>query len=276
METKYFSVDAKVEALREMRMRAPAIVLSEFDDKLDQSWIYHDNALEGVVLSYHELKAAIDKKIISDITLIPMYEEIKHHKSAIELVRQMARTWAAEKHEKRSAKRKNTITLDTLKLLHSALTPEEKAKGNPYRKDNPLHRLYFHEIAQPDKIAARMKKLVEWLDEEETQHMHPVERAARAHFKVMSIFPWPKNSGKVARILMNLMLLRDGYPPVVIHSIERQRYYECLRNEAGGIVPLVLESLENGVDAAMRFFTELEQAQRQHQQASRREHRRSA
>jgi Fic family protein len=261
MEPKFFTLDGKVELLREQRTRASGAVVAEFDDKLDQSWIYHDNALEGVVLSYHELKAAIDKKIISDVTLIPMYEEIKNHKAAIELVRQLARSWAAERHDKKT-RRKNQITIDTLKQLHSVLTPEEKAKGNPYRKDNPLHRLYFHEIAQPDKIALKMRKLVEWLDEEETQHMHPVERAARAHYRVMAIFPWPKNSGKVARLLMNLMLLRDGFPPVVIHSIERQRYYDVLRSEAAGLVPLVLESLENGVETANRFFAELEEARR--------------
>src|SRR5262245_63482073 len=121
METKFFSLDAKVEALRELRMRANPTIVSEFDEKLDQSWIYHDNALEGVVLSYHELKAAIDKKIISDVSLIPMYEEIKNHKAAIELVRQTARQWAAEAHaaKKTGKVRKNQITLDTLKLLHS-------------------------------------------------------------------------------------------------------------------------------------------------------------
>jgi Fic family protein len=257
METKFFGLDSKVDALRELRIRANPQVVAEFDEKLDQSWIYHDNALEGVVLSYHELKAAIDKKIISDVTLIPMYEEIKNHKASIEMVRQMARTWAGERHHNKK-KRKNEITIDTLKLLHSALTPDEKAKGNPYRKDNPLHRLYFHEIAQPDKISMRMKKLVEWLDEEETQHLHPVERAARAHYRLMAIFPWPKNSGKVARLLMNLMLLRDGFPPIVIHSIERQRYYDVLRAESAGLVPLVLESLENGVETSTRFFQELE------------------
>lgn len=266
METKFFGLDGKVDALRELRMRANPQVVAEFDEKLDQSWIYHDNALEGVVLSYHELKAAIDKKIISDVTLIPMYEEIKNHKAAIETVRQMARTWAVERHNNKK-KRKNEITIDTLKLLHSLLTPEEKAKGNPYRKDNPLHRLYFHEIAQPDKINQRMKKLVEWLDEEETQHLHPVERAARAHYRLMAIFPWPKNSGKVARLLMNLMLVRDGFPPIVIHSIERQRYYDVLRAESAGLVPLVLESLENGVETSTRFFQELEEAKREKRSA---------
>jgi Fic family protein len=277
METKFFTLDQKVEFLREQRIRANAQVVAQFDEKFDQSWIYHDNALEGVVLSYHELKAAIDKKIISDVTLIPMYEEIKNHKSSIELVRQMARQWAVERHDKKGKGRvKNQITLDTLKLLHSALTPEEKAKGNPYRKDNPLHRLYFHEIAQPDKIALKMKKLIEWLDEDETQHIHPVERAARAHFRLMSIFPWPKNSGKVARLLMNLMLLRDGFPPVVIHSIERQRYYEVLRAESAGLVPLVLESLDNGVDTGIRFFTELEEAKEEAKQEAKRSRRSSA
>jgi Fic family protein len=277
METKFFTLDQKVEFLREQRIRANAQVVAQFDEKFDQSWIYHDNALEGVVLSYHELKAAIDKKIISDVTLIPMYEEIKNHKSAIEMVRQLARQWAVERHDKKAKGRvKNQITLDTLKLLHSALTPEEKAKGNPYRKDNPLHRLYFHEIAQPDKIAIKMKKLIEWLDDDETQHIHPVERAARAHYRVMSIFPWPKNSGKVARLLMNLMLLRDGFPPVVVHSIERQRYYEVLRAESAGLVPLVLESLDNGVETGIRFFQELEEAKEKAKEEAKRSRRSSA
>src|SRR5215467_11943458 len=143
MESRFFEIDAKMDELRGRQHRftnGTHWIVEDFYEKMDVSWIYHDNALEGVVLSYHELKAAIDKKIISDVTLIPMYEEIKNHKAAIEMVRQMARQWASEKHDKK-ARRKNHITIDTLKLLHSALTPEEKAKGKPYRKDNPLHRL---------------------------------------------------------------------------------------------------------------------------------------
>src|SRR6185436_449139 len=119
METKFFSLDSKVEALRELRMRAPQAVLQKFDE----SWIYPDNALEGVVLSYHELKAAIDKKIISDVSLIPMYEEIKNHKFAIEFVRQLARTWAQERAADAAAgkrgRRKNQITFELVRQIHS-------------------------------------------------------------------------------------------------------------------------------------------------------------
>ncbi len=260
METKFFDLDARTETLRERRQRAAQSIVADFDDKLDVSWIYHDHALEGVVLSYHELKAAIDKRIISDVTLIPMYEEIKNYKSAIEWVRELAK--------QPLKKKKGSITVDTLKAIHAILTPEERAKGNPYRKDNPLHRLYFHEIAAPDKIPARMKKLIEWLDDEETQHLHPIERAAKAHYHFMAVYPWPKNSGKVARLFMNLLLLRDGYPPAVIHSIERQRYYDVLRGENAGLVPLVYESLDNAVETAIRFFDELKEARRSARKAS--------
>ncbi len=253
---KFSSLDQKIEQLREQRAHAPAAIVADFDDKLDQSWIYHDNALEGVVVSYHELKAAIDKKIISDVTLIPMYEEIKNQKTAIEKARQFGRQLAQERPDKKG-RRKNPFTIELFKQLHTWLLPDEGERGNPFRKDNPLHRLYFHEIAQPDKIAVRLRKLVEWIELDETQMLHPIERAARAHYQFMAVYPWPKNSGKVGRLFMNLLLMRDGLPPVIIHSIERQRYYDVLRSEAAGIVPLVFESLENGVDTAIRFFSEL-------------------
>ena len=65
--------------------------MKDYRERLDVSWIFHDNALEGVVLSYSELKAAIDQRIISDVTLIPMYEEVRNHKTAVDFVREAQR-----------------------------------------------------------------------------------------------------------------------------------------------------------------------------------------
>ena len=91
MEKKLYDFDARLEQRHDYRRRTAQSIVADFDEKMDVSWVYHDNALEGVVLSYSELKAAIDKRIISDVSLIPMYEEIKNHKSAIEWVRETAR-----------------------------------------------------------------------------------------------------------------------------------------------------------------------------------------
>src|SRR5512138_3741500 len=212
MDAKLFEIDSKVEGLNELMRRCPLCAGAEFVDKLDLSWIFHDNGLEGVVVSYSELKAAIDRKIISDVTLIPMYEEIKAHKSAITEVRLMA------------DRRRLPITLETLKRIYLLCTPEAAAKGAPYRKDNPLHRTYYHEIAPPEKISYRMRKLVEWLDTDEARRTHPVHLAAKAHYRLLAIYPWPRNNGRVARLLQNLVLVRGGYLPAVIHATERQRY----------------------------------------------------
>ena len=252
MEVDYSRLDAKTEQLRQkehaLRRRSNAIV-QNFYEKLDLSWIYHDNALEGVVLSYSELRAAIDTKIISDVSLIPTYEEIKAHKSAIDWVREHAK------------KKKLGITVELLRKLHEMVTPAEGPdddRTHALRKENPLHRLYYHEIAQPDKIPVLLKKLADWLASDEFAMEHPVKRACEAHCRLLAIYPWLKNSGKVARLLMNLLLLHDGYLPVVIHSIERQRYYESLRNEHAGCAPLVMESLLNSADTALRFYQEVD------------------
>jgi Fic family protein len=78
----------------------------------------------------------------------------------------------------------------------------------------------------------------------------------------MAIYPWTKNSGKVARLLMNLLLLRDGYPPSVIHSMERQRYYDSLRAENGQLSQLVNDALLNYVNTTLRFLEELAELRR--------------
>jgi Fic family protein len=242
MEQRLTELDARVGALRDRLVRLGAPTIAQFHERLDISWIYHENALEGVVLSYSEIKAAIDKKIISDVSLIPMYQEIKNQKAAIEYMRDLC------------ARRKATFTLDVVRKIYGLLTPEEAPKSVPYRRDNPLHRLYYHEIAQPDKIPARMKKVVDWMGEEDARRLHPIERAARFHFQFMGIYPWTKNVGRAGRLIMNFLLLREGYPPAIIHAIERQRYYEALRGEHAGLLPLIVESVSGTVEAAARIL----------------------
>jgi Fic family protein len=252
MASKYFEIDRRMESLRErFASQGQADLVREFIERLDFSWIYHDNALEGVVLSYHELKAAIDTNIISDASLIPAYLDIANHKSAIDFVRETA------------GRRRVGLGLEFLKKLYQVLSHDDSAPRNgklktpgQYRKDNPLHRLYFHEIAPPEKISYRVRKLVEWLATEEARKLHPIKRAAKAHFRLIGIYPWPKHSGKVARLLMNTILLREGYVPAIIHAIERQRYYEVLRAPHMGLTSLITESISGTIDAAHRFLDE--------------------
>ncbi len=239
------SLEERVAQLQELVDAAGEEERRDYQERFDIAWIYHDSALEGVVYSMDELKAAIYDETVSDPSLIPVYDEIRNHLGAIEMIREM------------SAKRRFTINLEVIKKLFAQLAPEElEGKGPPkYRKDMPLHRLYFHEISQPDKISYRMRQLVQWLSDPDTKKtMHPVRMASKAQYQLLHIYPFPRHSGKVARLVMNLILMRAGFPPVVIHATERQRYYEALRSGEDATAALVNQALGAAIETAIQHF----------------------
>jgi Fic family protein len=208
------------------------------------SWIHHDSAIEGIVYEATELAAALNNQPASDSALIPVYDEIRQFKAGIDLIRKLA------------PDRKVLVDMELIKQLYVTLAPDEpEAK---YRKDMPLHRLYFHEIATPDKIPAKLKQLVQWLEDDDTLRTTHITRiASRAHYMFLQVYPFPKHSGKVARLMMNLMLLREGYPPAILHSTDRQRYYEALRVSADATSNIVQEALENSLHSTIRYFQRL-------------------
>lgn len=246
MEARLFELDAKMGSLAEKASSFPDKVTSDYQNKLDVSWLFHDNALDGVVLSYSELKAAIDQRIISDVSLIPTYEEVRTHKRAADYLRELA-----------GSKKPPAVDLDFIRKIYAMVTPEAGARGCPYRRENPLHRLYYHEICAPEKIGYQMRKLGEWLESPEFASLHPVVAGSRVQLRLLRAYPWTKNTGKVARLLTNYVLLRARYLPAIIHSIDRQRYYEALRHDNDGLLMLIVESLENSIDTTTKFFDEL-------------------
>ncbi|MEB2321965.1 MAG: Fic family protein, partial [Sorangiineae bacterium] len=219
-----------------------------YDDNFDMSWIHHDSALEGVVYTFLELKTAIDPavSVVADSSLQPVCAEIRRHKAAIQLVRELGE------------KKRVPLGVDVIKKIFLVLHPEEgDLKSVKYRKDIPQHRLYFHEYAAPDKIAYKVRQVVDWLNGPEPKKVkNPVRIAARVHYDLLRVFPFAVDSGKVARLLMNVLLLRAGYPPAIIHSTERQRYYEALKGSLPTIVSMMNEAIGNGLASVEKLLDE--------------------
>jgi Fic family protein len=237
-EAVFAQAERSVRKWRELEEGVPEEIRREFREKLLISLIYHDAALEGEVLSHSEIKASIDKSIISDTSLIPSYEEINRFNNSCEVAFAI------------SASRRKTLKLDAIKDIHAALDPDVT-----YRKENPLHRLYYHDIAPPEKISYRMRKLGEWLEKGDAKLLHPVDRAAQLHFELMAVFPWTNATGRAARIAANLVLELAEYPLAVIHSIDRQRYYESLKAaDHRQLLLIYLEAIETTAKAAIRVY----------------------
>ncbi len=238
-------LDQRLGVLQKLIAASPEAARAEYFFKLDVSWIHHDSALEGVVYSIPELAAALQGEPPADQTLVPTFDEIRQNKKAIELVREM------------STRKRLKVDLETLKDLYICLAPEESEGKKPpaYRKDMPLHRLYFHEISPPDKISYKLRQFTQWVSSAETKRTtHPVRLAAKAHFQLLHIYPFPKHSGKIARLVMNLILLANGYPPAIIHATERQRYYDALKTNDNALATVVREALMSSMESAIRYF----------------------
>ncbi len=220
---------------------------TRYGESFDMSWIRHDSALEGVVYTYDELTTALrsDEVTVVDSSVMPIYDAIRRHKEAIDFIREGAE------------KKKLAINLDLLKRLYIMLHPDEgDVKTVKYRRDVPQHRTYFHEYAAPDKIAYKVRQTMDWVTDPDTKKSVSVLRiAAKAHYDLARVFPFTHDSGKVARLFMNLLLMRGGLPPAIIHETERQRYYEALKaNSPADLVKMLRDSLKNSLSSIEKML----------------------
>ncbi len=251
---KPLTIEERAQKLDQRLQAADPEFQRQYLEALDMSWIYHDSALEGTVYTQEELRMALDPSavLVAESSLQPICEEIRRHREALEYVRDFA------------LRKRLPVTLDVVKKIYLIFHPEEgDIKTVRYRKDVPQHRLYFHEYAPPEKIPAKVRQVIDWLNDPETRKARgPLRIAARAHYDLLRVFPFTSDSGKVARLLLNLLLLRAGYPPSIVHSTERQRYYEALKGSSTAMSQIILEAVENNLASVEKLLDSYEARRR--------------
>jgi len=250
MRTRYIDLDDRTEDLND-RMREDPALAQDFVQKYELSWIHHENALEGVIYTGQELASALANQPLADANVVGAFQEIRNHKIAIDLVRAEAQA------------KKVLLNLTVIRRVYAALGAGIAGRSEAeYRKDMPLHRAYFHEIAQPAKIPFLLGKLIDYCDSADFRQSHPIQQASKLQHGFMQVYPFTEGSGKVARLLANLILIHKGYLPCIIHSIDRQRYYESLRLPEPQLRELMLEAMDNALANAEKYFAQSSAARR--------------
>jgi Fic family protein len=240
--TRYLDLDDRSEDLREL-MRQRNRDAHDFMAKFELGWLWHEQALEGVVLSHSELRQAFDPGVIVDSSMVHVFREIRNQRDAIEFI----------KAESRGRVVKYTLAL-AKKLYEMLYAGIPNRMPMNFRRDMPLHRTYFHDIVQPPLIQPGLDQLFEFMGSADFKAWHPLKQATHTHHRFMELFPFSDQSGKVGRLMMNLILIRNGYMPVIIHSSDRQKYYEALRLPATQFGHVILDAMDNGIDNAFKYF----------------------
>ncbi len=235
---RFTDIDDRTAELKALAEEHPDL-WRDFLHKYDLSWIYHENALEGIVVTHAELTSALKGRPIA----LDTYPAIRNAKAAINMAR------------KEASGARGPVCMALTVKLHDALSSGDGAGTNGrYRKIIPLHRTYFHDIAQPHVIVNRFEKLMRWAEANDPQDEDVVKFAAHFHHEFMSIFPFAEHTGKTGRLLVNYLLMRSGYMPVVLHASERQRYYDTLRHAPKDTEAFLHEMMANCIENGRTFI----------------------
>lgn len=117
------------------------------------------------------------------------------------------------------------------------------------------------EYASPEETPSLMSDLVDWYNEaEQDAKLSPVELAALFHYRYIRIHPFEDGNGRIARLMVNYILSRHGYPMVVVRSRKKNEYLEALHQTDLEVGPVPYGGAHAGIREIrpfLKFFNEL-------------------
>lgn len=216
------------------------------------SWIYHENALDGLVLTDEEISVALEQQVAAEPSSQNVLGLIRAHRKALDRIEAEARS------------RRGKITVELLEEIYRWLiesgrpTPKEKAI---WRQEIPLHRTYLHDLMEPKGIQEGLEKWIRRLGSAEFREKHPIQQAASAHWHFMQVFPFAEHNGRIGRLVQAFYLLRAGHFAPVMHATSRQAYYQSLRNSSASLASLLARSVEDAMENCIRYLRSLGEKQ---------------
>lgn len=185
----------------------------------DVALTYTSNAIEGNTLTHLETALVIEKGITIGGKTVTEHLEAQDHYAALQLMHQMARG-------------SSPIAEGDVRELHRRIVMRSRPQIAGVYSTMP-RRTAGSAVVFPNaaRIPELMSELGSWLAGQPAS----AEVAFEAHLRLVSIHPFADGNGRTARMLMNLILIRAGYPPIPIRPEDRKRYLESLEScQTGG------------------------------------------
>lgn len=181
---------------------------------------YHSNALEGNTLTQSETELVLSHGITIGGKSLVEHLEVIGHRDAMAYMEVLARNEVA-------------IGEREIKELHSLIMlpiapTSASVEAGVYRTLDVRAAGTGYVYASHYRVRELMEGFASWLESEVAQSLHPVAFASEAHYRLVTIHPFRDGNGRTARLLMNLCLLRAGYPITVIDNAQRALYISAL------------------------------------------------
>jgi Fic family protein len=228
--------------------------------KLRLDWNYHSNAIEGNRLNYGETVAFLMEGITAKGKPLKDHLDIRGHNEAINFLLSIVKdTRPLSEADIRSLHKMILVEPYTVKAKTEDGQPTTKRITLGEYKVLPNHVKTstgeIHYYASPKETPIKMQELMSWYSEASTKKdIHPIVVAALFHHKFVEIHPFDDGNGRLSRILMNLITMRNDFPPVIIRNDDRQNYYALLSRADNGDVWPFIEYITERLQISLQLF----------------------
>jgi Fic family protein len=241
-------------------------VNEEIQQRLDRKFMlefnYNSNHIEGNTLTYGQTELLLlFGRVVGEAKMKDL-EEMKAHNVCLKMT-------IAEAGEK-----DRPLTESFIRILHQTMLREDYTvyrqlpggvnssyvvhagcyKTRPNSVITPTGERF--EYASPEETPALMTDLIQWYNQAEADGiLTPVELAAMFHYRYIRIHPFEDGNGRIARLLMNYILLRHDYPMIVIRSKNKKTYLEALGKADKNIGPVPSDGANATLEQASDFVS---------------------
>ena len=184
--------------------------LERLNEEFLTEYTYNSNAIEGNTLTLRETDMVL-RGLTIDQKSLKEHLEVIGHKEAFDYVRQLVSENAP-------------ISEKVIKDIHYLVLADKKEDKGIYRRVPVRIIGAAHELVQPYLIIPKMEEL---LEQYKNSNEDIVTKLARFHIEFEDIHPFIDGNGRTGRLLVNLELMKAGYPPIDIKFNDRLKYYEA-------------------------------------------------
>ena len=190
-------------------------LIKRIENRMQIEFVYNTNKIEGSTLTRGETELVlrgitVNNRSIADVLVA------KHHPDALNYIKELSLNPHRE------------ITESDIQDIHMMIMTGVVEDAGKYRQVDVTVEGAGFTPPSPYQIHQHMRELVEFINKNPYE-LRPIELAAHAHYYLSWIHPFSDGNGRIARLLMNFILISNGYRFTVIRKVDRKKYLEGLR-----------------------------------------------
>ncbi len=220
----------------------PPALVRNLDDWFKVELTFTSNAIEGNTLTRRETAVVIERGLTVGGKSLKEHLEATNHARALDLVHSLIK------------KKVSQVTPQDVFAIHDMILKGLDDENAGHYRSIPV-RISGSTVVMPNprKVPDLMDEFHAWLISKHA--LHPVAFAGEAHYRLVTIHPFVDGNGRTARLLMNLLLLIQGYPPAIIRKRDQFAYLAALENaQLGGSKEPYEKIITKAADRSLKIY----------------------